>query len=352
MPFGAGLAPSDRRPVTLQQLQRAGLISLRQLKSISTWRRFMRHGRILMDAGRRRCQFSEYTGSTVEPVEESPMIKRRDGEVARDAGKEGGGAGTGYTIQALDTAISLLMLIADQPDLGLSALSRRLKAGKARVYRQLKTFEERGLVVCAEPNRSYRLGPSALMLGAKASRQIDLIAIARPFLSRLGEQVQETIQLRVLDGDETVCVASWEPARELHVQAFIGRRRPLYAGSSKTILAHMPEPERSRILSRKRVRITDNTIVDLDQLKGALDRIAQRGVGVSHGEVNSDLVSVAAPIFKLGGIIVGAINIAAPAGRMKNEQLALAIRLVKSAAEDLTAAIGGSIPGSSANLQS
>lgn len=272
------------------------------------------------------------------------MIKRRGGEVARDVEKESGGTGTAYTIQALDTAISVLMLIADQPDLGLSALSRHLKAGKARVYRQLKTLEERGLVVCAEPNRTYRLGPAALMLGAKASRQIDLVAIAKPYLSRLGEQVQETIQLRVLDGDESVCVASWEPARELRVQAFIGRRRPLYAGSSKAILAYMPEPERNRILSRKRMRITGNTIVDLDQLKEVLDRIVQQGVGISHGEVNSDLISVVAPIFKLGGIIVGAINIAAPAGRMKNEQLKLAIRLVKSTAEDLTAAIGGSIP--------
>ncbi|UQR66680.1 IclR family transcriptional regulator [Bradyrhizobium sp. C-145] len=273
-----------------------------------------------------------------------------DGKEAgvRETGEESGGS---YTIQALDTAISLLMLIADQPDLGLSDLSRRLKAGKARVYRQLKTLEERGLVVCAEPNRTYRLGPSALMLGAKASRQIDLVAIARPFLARLGEQVHETTQLRVPDGEETVCVASWEPARELRVQAFIGRRRPLYAGSSKVILAHLPEPERSKILARKRTRITDNTIVDLDQLKAALERITRLGFGVSHGEINADLVSVTAPIFKLGGIIAGAINIAAPAGRMKAEQLELAIRLVKSAAADLTSAIGGSSPESSVSSQ-
>ena len=189
------------------------------------------------------------------------------------------------------------------------------------------------------------------MLGAKASRQIDLVAIARPFLARLGEQIHETTQLRVPDGDETVCVASWEPARELRVQAFIGRRRPLYAGSSKVILAHLPEPERSKILSRKRTRITDNTIIDLDQLKAALDRITQQGYGVSHGEINSDLISVTAPIFKLGGIIAGAINIAAPAGRMESERLELAIRLVKSVAGELTSAIGGSIPGPGANSQ-
>lgn len=277
------------------------------------------------------------------------MIDGQESAAGLNEGEKADSTGGGYTIQALDTAISLLMLIADQPDLGLSDLSRRLKAGKARVYRQLKTLEERGLVVCAEPNRTYRLGLSALMLGAKASRQIDLVAIARPFLSRLGAEVQETTQLRVLDGDETVCVESWEPARDLRVQAFIGRRRPLYAGSSKVILAYMPEAERNRILAGKKQRFTENTLVDVEQLKAALDRIVQQGFGVSRGEINSDLVSVTAPIFKLGGVIAGAINIAAPAARMKGQQLELAIRLVKSASENFTAAIGGSIPGSSSS---
>ncbi|SFJ51793.1 transcriptional regulator, IclR family [Bosea sp. OK403] len=278
------------------------------------------------------------------------MIERRTEAVSLKAGDAAESAsGGGYTIQALDTAISLLMLVADQPDLGLSDLSRRLKAGKARVYRQLKTLEERGLVVCAEPNRTYRLGPSALTLGAKASRQIDLVAMAKPFLSRLGEKLQETAQLRMLDGDETMCVASWEPVRDLHVQGLIGRKRPLYAGAGKVILAHLPKQEQSRILSHARQRFTANTLVDGEQLKAALERIVHEGFGVSHGEINSDLVSVAAPVFKLGGAIAGAINVGAPATRMNAGQLELAIRLVKSASEDLTAAIGGSVPGSSAD---
>lgn len=249
-----------------------------------------------------------------------------------------------YTIQALDTAISLLMLVADQPDLGLSQLSRRLKAGKARVYRQLKTLEERGLVVCAEPNRTYRLGPAALALGAKASRQIDLVAIARPFLSRIGDQIQETTRLRMRDGDETVCVACWEPVRELRVHGVIGRKRPLYVGSSKVILAHLPEPEQSRILARKRQRFTEGTLVDIDRLKAALDRIVQDGFCISQGESNSDLVSVSAPIFKLGGLIVGSIDVTAPASRLKDDRIELAIRLIRGISGELTAAIGGVAP--------
>jgi DNA-binding IclR family transcriptional regulator len=38
------------------------------------------------------------------------------------------------------------------------------------------------------------------------------------------------------------------------------------------------------------------------RFRAALDRITQQGFGVSHGEINSDLVSVTAPIFKRGKI--------------------------------------------------
>lgn len=268
-----------------------------------------------------------------------PNVTKAGSEPGADARGQGA-----YTVQALDTAISLLMLIADEPDLGLSELGRRLKAGKARVYRQLKTLEERGLVVCSEPQRTYRLGLSALMLGAKASRQIDLVAVARPFLARLGEEFQETIQLRILDGDETVCVASWEPARDLRVHGLIGRRRPLHAGSSKVFLAYLPEREQSRIFSREMPRFTENTIVDVARLKVALGQIVRDGFGVSRGEVNSDLISVTAPIFKLGGIIGGAINLAAPASRVDDQKLQRTINQLKAVSREVTAAIGGSMP--------
>jgi DNA-binding IclR family transcriptional regulator len=265
--------------------------------------------------------------------------ENRDSSEERD--HDGGG---GYTVQAIDSAISLLMLIADHPDLGLSELARRLGAGKARIYRQLKTLEERGLVSCSEPGRTWRLGLATLMLGAKASRQMDLVTVARPFLAQLGEQLQETVQLRIVDGDETVCIARWEPARDLRVHAPIGRRRPLHAGSSKVILAYMNEAEQNRILTLPRQRFTPRTLLDSEQIRSVLTRIRQDGFGISRGEVNTDLVSVSAPVFRLGGLIAGALNIAAPASRMDDASIERATSLVVATAAELTSALGGEWP--------
>ncbi len=261
-----------------------------------------------------------------------------------DAAEDETGKQGVYTVQALDNAISLLMLVADNPDLGLSDLSRKLGAGKARVYRQLKTLEERGLVVCSEPNRTYRLGLATLMLGAKASDQIDLVATAKSFLAQLGEELRETTQFRMLDGDESVCVASWEPVRDVRVQGLIGYRRPLHAASGKVFLAYLPEREQNRILSRTPERFTSNTLVDIQDLKAALAQIRRDGFGVSRGEVNTDHVSVTAPVFQRGGTIAGIINVAAPSDRMGDEKLQLTLRRLKAVSRDLTAAIGGTPP--------
>ena len=115
---------------------------------------------------------------------------------------------------------------------------------------RLLVAEERGLVVCAEPNRTYRLGPSALMLGAKASRQIDLVAIARPFLARLGEQVQETTQLRVPDGvtllddpEETVLATVTLPTRVEEPEVEVEEGEELAEGEEPEAGAEAPEAE-------------------------------------------------------------------------------------------------------------
>lgn len=261
-----------------------------------------------------------------------------------DAPEEETGKPGTYTIQALDNAISLLMLVADNPDLGLSDLSRKLGAGKARVYRQLKTLEERGLVVCSEPNRTYRLGLATLMLGAKASDQIDLVAIAKPFLAQLGEELRETTQFRMLDGEESVCVASWEPVRDVRVQGLIGYRRPLHAGSGKVLLAYLPEREQSRLLSRTRTRFTTNTLIDVQDLKEVLAKIRRDGYGVSRGEVNTDHVSITAPIFQQGGAVVGVINVATPTERLDDAKLQFILLRLRAVCRDVTAAIGGTPP--------
>ncbi|RIY01412.1 IclR family transcriptional regulator [Aureimonas flava] len=251
-----------------------------------------------------------------------------------------GGDAAGYRIEAVDFALDILAVVASQPDLGASDIARVLGGSRQRIFRMLKTLEARGMLERGREGKTYRLGYMALVLGNAARSQIDLIRAAEPIMRSVGQQVEETIQLRVREGFETICVARWEPERDVRVHAIIGRRRPLHAGSSKIFLAFLPEAEREHYLAHHLERFTVKTLVDPAELANHLRRIRENGYAVSQGEISDDLVSVTAPVFGIDRSVLAAINIAAPAARMPASRLSECCASIVDAAIQLSRQLG------------
>ncbi|MGX9117337.1 IclR family transcriptional regulator [Mesorhizobium sp. BHbsci] len=249
-------------------------------------------------------------------------------------------ADTRYTVDSVDRAISLLQTVAGEADLGVSEIARRSGDSKARAFRLLQTLVRRGLLARSSDGKGYRLGLAALMLGHAASEQMDLIRIANPVLEELGQEIGETTQLRIRDDQESLCVAKWEPKRDLRVNAIVGRRRPLHAGSSKAFLAHMDDKEREAILSGPLKRFTKKTVTDPRLLRGGLEQIRKAKFFVSRGEINDDLISITAPVFVAPGKIIAALNIAAPENRVPEERISELGDMVARAAHRISAALG------------
>src|SRR5215470_9546773 len=132
-----------------------------------------------------------------------------------------------YFVEAVDRALNLLLTVSQEADLGVSEIARRSGDGKARAFRLLHTLEARGFLTRSENGVGYRLGVAALALGNAAAEQFDIVRLSRPMMAELGAKTGETVQLRVRDGHESICVSKWEPGRDIQVNAVIGRRRPL-----------------------------------------------------------------------------------------------------------------------------
>lgn len=254
---------------------------------------------------------------------------------------QGGGdlqAQTSYRIEAVDYAIEILSVIAAEPDLPMSEIARRLGGSRQRIFRMLKTLEASGMIEKLHDGKSFRLGYRSLVIGNSARNQMDIVRLSEPMMAALGAEVQETVQLRIRDGLETVCVARWEPERDIRVHAVIGRRRPLHAGSSKMFLAFMPEDDRESYLARPLISLTDRTVVDKVLLRNRLMEIRRAGFLISEGEVSDELASIAAPVFGANRNVVAVLNIAAPVARLdrqtmlvaKDRAVAASIRLSRS----------------------
>ena len=242
-------------------------------------------------------------------------------------------------VQSVDTAISVLMEVAKHPDIRLSEIARSLTETKPRILRMLRTLEHRGMVQ-KSPKGGFRLGNAILVLGTAASTQVDLVRIASPIMEDVGQKVNETVQLRIIDNSEALCIAKVEPSRDLRVHAMIGRRRPLHAGSSKVLLAFLPPQVQQQMFPGQLDRFTPRTITHPVRLAAQLQTIRNAGYCISRGEVSEQLVSVAVPVLAFDGSAVAALNIAAPAFRTQESDLQRFVALLRDASKQISTGLG------------
>ncbi|MCK4207100.1 IclR family transcriptional regulator [Brucella pituitosa] len=241
-----------------------------------------------------------------------------------------------YRIEAVDCAIDILQTIAAEPGLSMSDVARRIGGSRQRVFRMIKTLEARDLITRSQDGKSYRIGFATLLLGATARQQFDLLQIAEPIMRELGQITQETIQLRIRDGNETLCVARWEPDRIIRVHSEVGRRGSFFGGSSKVFLAYMSEDEIQLLLTAPLPRYTANSITDPELLRDRLRQIRIDGFAISRGEVNEELVSISAPVFASNQTVAAVLNLAAPATRMPPDSADRTAPVVIAAAERIS----------------
>jgi len=244
-----------------------------------------------------------------------------------------------YIIESVDKAFSLLIEVARSPRSNLTNLAEKAKLNKSRAYRLLYTMEQRK-VIKKEENNTYSLGDTMLILGITASAQLDLIRLATPIMEDLCQRVNETVQLRTVDHLDALCIAKTEPSRDLRVHANIGRRRPLYTGSPKCLLAYQSQEFIDRCIPDYPPPLTDHTPRTRDEVLQALASIRQQGYCVSRGEVDTHQIACSAPVFSFNNAIVATIHVVAPKFRVGESELEHMIRQVTSAAERLSAELG------------
>lgn len=227
-----------------------------------------------------------------------------------------------YTVDAVDKALDLLFLVADQPGLGVTELARRSGMTKARSYRLLDTLEKCGLVRRHEGAPIYRLGYMAMFLGARAREQLRLVRLATQYLEDIVGQLNEQVYVRVRDGLDSVCIAHRDAWHEIRVHTQVGSRKPLYAGASgKLLAAHAEEDVQLAVLAAKRQSFTPATVTTRGMLEKEFQQIRRQGYSISRGERVSGMVAMAVPVRDVSGCVIAALSVALPQLRDSDDRL-------------------------------
>ncbi len=249
-------------------------------------------------------------------------------------------ASPSYLVAAADRALRLLTLVGETPGLGLSDLARLSGNSKARTFRLLQTLEANGFVLRKGSEATYWLSFQAVRLASRAEQQIDLVRLGQPVLEEIGRRCDETVQIRVRQDLESLCLAKWETGRIIRYHATVGSTSPLHAGASKILLAHAPEAVRRAVLAAPLRGFTAETPTDVARLEVQLQRIRESGHCISRGEVSSEAFSVGVPVVDAAGQVVAALLIAAPLARVSDARARELLALAAEGSRKLSQALG------------
>ncbi|NUO92081.1 MAG: IclR family transcriptional regulator, partial [Dermatophilaceae bacterium] len=210
------------------------------------------------------------------------------------------------------------------------------------IHRLVRTLVDLGYVR-QEASRQYSLGPRLIRLGETTSRMLG--RWARPYMEQLAQELGESVNLAMLDGDQVVYVGQVMASQNsMRMFTEVGRRvYPHSTGVGKAIMAELDPADVRALLSRTGMPArTTHTIVDFDELAEELERTRRRGYALDEGEqeIGVRCIAVAVP----GSPQPLAVSVSGPLTRMTDEFVALASEPLRRAARAIGAEMRGARP--------
>jgi len=227
--------------------------------------------------------------------------------------------------------------------LTVSDLLEELDIPKPTVHRITSQLEEAGYLQYEPNNKRLTIGPKLKNIGFDVLTNRASTAPRHAILKALSEEIDETCNCTMLDGDHTVYFDRVESDYAYRIDLKIGSRLPLHCtASGKLFLANMPAGQRKKLISAAPLKqFTKRSITDPVQLEEELKRIKRDGIGVDDEEFLPGMVALAVPVFNAKNEMCFTIAVHAPSIRKPLILLKQYIPSLKRAAASMSALYEG-----------
>lgn len=247
-----------------------------------------------------------------------------------------GGEARDYSVRAVQRVCSILTLLQQSIEgVSLPEVASVTDLPKSSAFRYLWTLERYRYVERQPETGLYQLGLGFLGM---QSRQLEVLRErAKPCLEKLRDELGETINLGILDGDAVIYLDIVESTRGVRLAARPGDRDPIYSTAlGKAIAAYLPQERVRDALRHVDLSArTANTITSLHDFLDELAKVRRVGFSVDNGEneIDGRCVAVRIP----GTQLPTALSLSAPAARFPIQEVEHAADALRAAAEQIAA---------------
>lgn len=249
-----------------------------------------------------------------------------------------------HRIPVIDKMLDILDLLHGSGEgESIGAICDATGVPRSTVYRILNTLAARGIVGKLADGR-FRLGFRLITLAQGVHRDLsrtDLIKAAQPVMAELAAQTGETCKLSVVSNDRAEVIDVVQSTRDMAPTSRVGSTFAMHAGAaSKLLLAYSPPAVVDRILSGNLEQYTPATMTDPEAVRMALTEIRAAGLSRDHGEWNTAVHALAAPVFGFDGSAIAALSVTYFAQPDNCEQESRITPHLVSAAQNLSRLLG------------
>lgn len=251
------------------------------------------------------------------------------------------------SVRSVVKAFTIIESLAQEGQLGISEIARRTNLNKATVHRLLSTLKGLGYLRQDRRADKYRLSYKLLAISSRVTRSQDFVTVARPVMERLAAEFQETVQLAVLDGANTIHIDHVPASRSLSFTVHIGSQEPAHTNAlGKALLAWLSDDEFDAIFGDQDSLppYTDSTIQSVEALRNVLRNVRLTGIAYDTEEHEVGLCCLGTPILDSDDVALAAISISAPCARLRGETLRRAQTRLLEASKEISAHLTAAEP--------
>ncbi len=230
--------------------------------------------------------------------------------------------GNHSTVQSVDRAITVLEILADSGEAGVTEIAGKLGVHKSTAFRLVAALEGRGLVEQNAERGKYRLGMGILHLAGATTASLDLVQESRPPCRALAAETNETVNLAILSEGSALYLDQVSGSSALQSHNWVGQRIPLHATSNgKVLLSGLADNDIARIVARPLRAYTPTTITTMKGLMAAVATVRVTGHAIAVDEFELGLSAVAAPVRNLHGDVIASVSVSGPTFRLDSDRM-------------------------------
>ncbi|PFP24676.1 IclR family transcriptional regulator [Bacillus sp. AFS073361] len=222
-------------------------------------------------------------------------------------------------VQSLERALTILNKLSEYPDgIQITRLAEQVGLTKGTLHRLLSTLSNMNYVVKDEETDKYKLGLQILFLSRNLLNNSNIVTIAKPFLEKLSQEVNETVHLCIEDRGEVIYIDKIESNQTIRMYSRIGSRAPMYCTAvGKILLSDMNQDKFEELVSNITfIPKTPTTITSKEELIKEIETVKAKGYALDNAENEEVLRCIASPIYDHKGKIIASFSISGPNNRV------------------------------------